>query len=246
MNDGDGDLFRLNRYLAMSGAGSRRNVENLVRSGRVSVNGTTVRDLSTRIRPGDDVRLDGLVVAPLSRYYLVMNKPVGVVCAVRDKFCPTVMDLVPEDALDAGVFPVGRLDKDSEGLLVLTNDGACAQGMIHPKNGIRKTYEVLLDREANPVDIESIRSGTIIGGKRIKPMHVGLVARKPERRWLSITLSEGVKREVRIMAASAGFRTLRLIRRKIGSLELRKIRPGESVKVNGDEIERMIFKGGTV
>ncbi len=246
MNDVDKGFFRLNRYLAMSSAGSRRNVENLVRSGRISINGMTVRDLSTRVRPGDNVCLDGLVVVPKPEVYLVMNKPVGIVCAVKDKYYPTVIDITPADAVEAGVFPVGRLDKDSEGLLILTNDGAFAQKIIHPEKGIGKTYEVLLEKEADQAGIEKLRMGTTIEGKRLIPLNVELVAREPERRWLSITLSEGVKREIRVMAKAAGFRVMRLIRRKIGHLELRKIRSGAIVRISGDELERMILKGGTV
>ena len=133
--------IRLNKYLASCGLASRRKAEEFVLSGRVALNGRVVRDLSTTVEETDTVTLDGKEVSPESRVYIVMNKPQGVVCAVEDRFDMTVIDVLPPAYSKFRLFPVGRLDKESEGLLVLTNDGDFAHFLMHPSSNIKRRVD---------------------------------------------------------------------------------------------------------
>ncbi|MDO9508777.1 MAG: pseudouridine synthase [Thermovirgaceae bacterium] len=244
--DPNGTPFRLNRFIAMCKAESRRNADSLIRSGRVEINGSTVRDLSFRVVSEDIIRVDGVHISPIKQVYLIMNKPKGLVCAVTDRFSRTVMDILPREISEAGVFPAGRLDKESEGLLVLTNDGEMAQRITHPSNRILKTYEVLSDRAVSRADLESLLQGTLFGPRIVRPSEARILSRDPAGRWLSITIAEGLKREVRLMAASRGFNVLRLVRRKIGGLELRDLPSGGFLLIEGDRLLAMIVDGGCV
>ena len=247
MPDQDESRFRLNRFIAMCGGGSRRSAEYLIRSGRVSVNGSTIRDLSLKVVPEDDeVRLDGVVIKMKPKSYLIVNKPRGMVCAVSDKFSRTVMDLLPPEISEAGVFPVGRLDKDSEGLLILTNDGAMSQKITHPGSRILKTYEVLVQRIVSGEELRDFMDGTSVGSRIVFPVEAKIIEKQPAGRWFSITIGEGLKREIRIMAESRGLRVIRLVRTKIGSLELRSLPSGRFLQVDGEELLEMIFCGGCI
>ena len=148
--------FRLNRFIATCGVGSRRSAESLIRSGRVQVNGSTVRDLSFRIAPEDEVMLDGAIISMKPKSYIILNKPRGMVCAVSDRFSRTVMDLLPMEILEAGVFPVGRFDKECEWLLILTNYGGFSHKITHPENRILKTYEVFVQRVVSGTEVHDL------------------------------------------------------------------------------------------
>jgi 23S rRNA pseudouridine2605 synthase len=247
ISDQEGGPLRLNRFIAMCGYGSRRSSESLIRSGRVRVNGSTVRDLSCRVVPGEDqVRLDDALISLKPKYYVIFHKPRGVVCAVSDRFSSTVIELLPRELSEAGVFPVGRLDKESEGLLLLTNDGSLSQKIAHPSGGMIKTYEVFVDRPVSVEELRSIADGTTVGVKVVLPVEVRSLKRTPSRRWISISISEGMKREVRLMITTRGLRVIRLVRRRIGFLELRDLPPGGFLKVEGERLLDMVFHGGIV
>ena len=144
--------MRLNRYLAAAGLGSRRACETIIIAGRVSINGRPCRELATTVSPGDSVKVDGRSVSVQENYYLLINKPVGYVSSASDELGrQTVFDLLPPGL--PRLFHVGRLDRDSEGLLLLTNDGALAQKLTHPRHEVEKDYEVALNKEFNPADI---------------------------------------------------------------------------------------------
>ncbi len=236
--------FRLNRFIAMCGGGSRRGADSLIRSGRVEVNGSTVRDLSFQVNSGEDiVRLDGAVLAIKKKQYIIMNKPKGLVCAVSDRFSGTVMDILPRNISEEGVFPAGRLDKDSEGLLILTNDGTMSHKITHPGSMILKTYEILVQRNVSSGELGSLMQGTQFGSRVVRPVEARIISGDPEGQWLSITIAEGIKREVRLMAESRGLKVIRLVRRKIGSLELRDLPSGGFIQVKGERLLEMIFYG---
>ena len=242
--------MRLNAYLASCGAASRRKSETIILEGRVRVNNKIILlpyfdvDLDH-----DEVNLDGKVIKPEGHVYIVMNKPVGYVCAVSDKYDPVVIDLLSKEDKLTRVFPVGRLDRDSEGLLILTNDGELANNITHPSKGVNKEYEALLNIEINSKQLERWRSGFDIeledgGTKNIKPLAVKVIEdREPSNRWLSIIIAEGVKREIRLMANKAGFAVQRLIRVKVGNMQLDdfNLSPGEYVKLSLSEINNKIF-----
>ncbi|MBQ9566373.1 MAG: rRNA pseudouridine synthase [Synergistaceae bacterium] len=239
--------MRLNAFLASCGLASRRKAEDLIRSGRVKVNDRIVLAPFFQVEPGTDaVQCDGQPVSASERVYVVMNKPAGVVCAVSDKYDPVVVALLPQRMQALRVWPAGRLDRESEGLLVLTNDGAFAQSFLHPSRGIHKEYEALLNIEINERQIARWREGFDIEGRHVAPLSLELLEREPRGRWVSIVIGEGLKREVRVMANLAGFSVQRLIRRRIGGMILKKLQPGEILDLSFSELYTKIFKGGDV
>ncbi|MGC1480165.1 MAG: pseudouridine synthase, partial [Chthoniobacterales bacterium] len=157
--------MRLNRFLASAGLGSRRACEDLIREGRVSVNGQAVESLATFVSPNDSVRVGRRVVRPKSHTYIILNKPAGYVCTRSDELQrKNVFDLLPDDI--GRLFHVGRLDKDSEGLLVLTNDGDLAQELTHPSHQVEKEYDVTLNQDFDRALIPKLLRGVHIEGGR--------------------------------------------------------------------------------
>ncbi len=239
----DGETLRLNRFLASCGLGSRRRVEkDLILAGRVTLNDRPVQNPAERVCSGDRVKVNEKVVTPCRKLYIVMNKPRGVVCSVRDRHSRTVLDILPDDLTGESPFPAGRLDKQSEGLLVLTNDGKFMQDLIHPSRGIPKTYHVLLDRRPTEIELESWRGGIPLGNRHLVPLNVRLL----KETWLEITLGEGIKREIRIMAEHHGFRIKRLVRRSIGQMSLRHLPPGHWREMAPSLLWKLINEGGMV
>lgn len=217
-----GEAVRLNRYLASCGHGSRRACDELIRLGRVTVNGGVVTDLATRVGPGDAVAVDGKGCREPERVILMLHKPKGVICSKVDlEDRPTVFQLLPPGL--PPLFYVGRLDVDSEGLLLMTNDGDLAERISHPRNKLPKVYEVLLDR---PFD-EKLRAAlmrgveTEFGFGRMEAVDV-LAGRR-----VRVVLSQGLKRQVRLMFRKVGFRVVGLRRTEIGGLKLGGLRPGQ-------------------
>lgn len=239
--------MRLNAFIASCGVASRRKSDDLVRQGRVTVNGKIVLAPFFQVDPdADKVVCGGRELSLSEHVYIVMNKPVGVVCAVSDKYDPVVVDLLPEDVRAKRVYPAGRLDRESEGLLILTNDGDFMQSVLHPSKGVRKCYEALLNIEINAKQLERWRGGFEIEGRHAAPLSLNVMDREPHGRWVEIELGEGLKREVRVMANMAGFSVQRLIRRRIGGLVLEKLAPGEFIYLSFSEICNKIDSGGTV
>ncbi|MBN1332305.1 MAG: rRNA pseudouridine synthase [Synergistales bacterium] len=244
--DKEDTYVRLNRFLAMCGFGSRRKVEEIIRDGRVSVDGSQVDVPSLMVSKKNLVCVDGERALPLKKVYLVMNKPEGVVCAVSDKYYRTVLDLLPVSMKDMGIFPVGRLDRMSSGLLIMTNDGELAQQVSHPSNNVSKSYEVLLNRAITGRDISKWKTGLSIEGKKLVPLSVEIIPREPSGRWIHITLREGIKREIRIMAQDLGYAVKMLTRKRIGKMELIFIPPGKYLSLGREELMDMIRNGGSL
>src|SRR5713226_10238220 len=203
---------RLARFLAHSGIASRRHAEELIAAGRVQVNDIVVTAQGTRIHPGrDEVRVDGRVVhqAP-ERVYVLLHKPVGYVCTLHDpQRRPTVLDLLPAELRRLRVYPVGRLDRDTSGLLLLTNDGAFALRMSHPRYATEKHYQALVQGCPSPASLATLRQGVTItedDGRRHKtaPAQVRVLQRTGTDCWLTISIHEGRKRQVRRMLAAVG------------------------------------------
>ncbi|MDR2176389.1 MAG: rRNA pseudouridine synthase [Synergistaceae bacterium] len=239
--------MRLNAFLAECGLASRRKGESLILDGRVKVNGKIVLAPYFDVAPETDaVECGGARVTPVPKVYVVMNKPAGVVCAVTDKYDPVVVDLLPPAVREKRVFPVGRLDRDSEGLLLLTNDGMFAQSVQHPSKGVTKEYEALLNIEIHPGQLERWRRGFEIEGKFVRPLSVEVMEKEPRARWLRVTVGEGLKREVRTMANLAGFSVTALLRRRIGRLTLKNLRAGQFVELSFSDVYTKIIEGGSV
>lgn len=225
---------RLQKVLARVGVGSRRACEELISAGRVRVNGV-VADLGRRVDPvRDRVEVDGAIigVAPDLVYYL-LNKPPGVVTTTSDpQGRPTVVELVPRRPR---VFPVGRLDADSEGLLLLTNDGMLAQRLAHPSGGVEKEYLVEVIGSPAPGAISRLRKGVLLEDGPTAPARVGRVAPNA----LRITIHEGRNRQVRRMCEEVGHPVTRLVRVRIGPLADRRLRPGGWRRLGAAEVRAL-------
>ena len=228
---------RLQKLLSAAGVCSRRAAEGYREAGRVTVNGETAH-LGVKADPDrDDVRLDGRPLAPRTeRSYLLLNKPRGVVTTLSDeKGRKTVADLV--SGCGGRVYPVGRLDLDSEGLLLRTDDGALAQRLTHPSHEAEKTYHVWV-RGAVEGAAERLARVTDLEGEPIRPARVETLGRGDREAKLAVTIHEGKNRQVRRMCAAAGLRVLRLKRVREGQLELGDLQAGRWRMLTQEEIDR--------
>lgn len=216
---------RIAKYLASCGVASRRKSEAIVEDGRVTLNGLTVVDLSTKVMPGDAVSLDGKPVKPKGGFiYIMLNKPRGYLTSVTDdRGRDTVMSLV--DAKDHRVFPVGRLDLDSEGLILLTDDGDFAYRLMHPGKNVDKTYYVSLSNPLKEENLHLLRIGIMLEDAMTAPAQVELM--HPSGLILRITIHEGRKRQVKRMIEAAGSKVLSLKRVAMGTLKLGGLKTGE-------------------
>jgi len=246
MDDNNKDTIRLNRYLALCGAGARRKVEEFIEAGRVTINGEVIAEPGRQVKHGDNVMFDGIRMVPVTQTYLIFNKPRGIICAVEDSREQTVIDVLPTGLDKLRLFPVGRLDRDSEGLIILTNDGLFAQDLIHPSKGITKTYEVELRKPLEEPLLIKWAAGVETEGLSLKPVSVRRLARTPMQCWFEVVLGEGIKREIRLMARALGNDVRKLVRRRIGRLELKNLGAGEFISVSKDELWSYILNGHTV
>ncbi len=223
--------IRLQKILSSAGVASRRASERLMAEGRVSVNGQTVLELGSRADPDkDDVRVDGRPIKrETRRIYLLLNKPRGYVTTRSDpEGRPTVLDLVP--GLHAYVYPVGRLDYDSEGLLILTNDGDLAAALMHPSHEVAREYHARVRGVPDGHAMERLSRGVVLDGRKTGIAEVALVAagvgQHGDQGLLSITLHEGRTRQVRRMCEAVGHPVVRLRRVRIGPLRDATLEPG--------------------
>lgn len=242
IEDGTEYPIRLNRYIASCGVSSRRGADELIASGSVKVDGVVVTAPGTILHAPSRVEIDGREISTKPLVYIAMNKPRGVLSAVRDKRDRTVIDLLPPRLKELGVFPVGRLDKDSEGLIILTNDGEFAQSVLHPSNGVRRTYDVTLERPVNDMYLEKWRRGTEIEGRMARPISVDRMSAHE----LRVVLGEGFKREIRLIARALGNRVSKLKRIAFGDFYIQKLPSGGICEYNNREIIELIFGGHAV
>lgn len=217
-----GEIVRLQKYIAMSGAASRRKAEEMIEAGRVRVNGEMVREMGTKVEIGaDKVSLDGKELSlSTKKYYIMLNKPVGYLSTVSDQFDrPTVIDLI-SDEIRSRIFPVGRLDYDTEGLLILTNDGDFTYKVTHPKFELGKTYIATVGSGLTISGINSLRRGVRLEDFKTSPAQVEILDSEPGRTRVKITIHEGKNRQVRRMFEAIGTKVLKLERIAIGKVEL--------------------------
>ena len=224
-------------YLARAGAGSRRSCDELVRSGVVSVNGETVTFPRQKIGPDDVVAVNGEPVEPRELRYLLVNKPRGVASTRSDPHADRVIvDLVPNGRT---LFPVGRLDVDTTGLIVLTNDGALANYLMHPRYGVPKTYSVRVRGKVGRRALAALRSGVELEDGMTAPAEVTLKKQSAKTALLELTIHEGRKHQVRRMCAAVGLPVEELHRRRYGPITDKGLEPGGHRELNGDEIEAL-------
>lgn len=219
---------RLQKIIAQAGLASRRGAEEMIRGGRVSINKQVVRQLGTKADIArDEIRLDGLLICPeVEKTYLMLNKPSGYVTTLHDpRQRHIVTELLP---LELGrLFPVGRLDYDSEGLLIMTNDGDFAQQLMHPRFRIPKTYEVKIKGKLSPAELRNLLQGVPLSDGRFLPENLRVLRVNEKSTWLIMTLRSGKNRIIRRAFAALGYEVLELVRVSIGSLELGKLKTGE-------------------
>ena len=212
--------MRINKYLASCGIASRRNSEKLIQEGRVKINGRVVTELATDVRERDKVEVDGNAVSAIERHvYLMLNKPKGCLCTVSDdRGRKTVMDYLPER--NERLFPVGRLDYDTEGLLLLTTDGDFANLLTHPSACVPKTYVAKVEGAIDEAELNVLRRGVILDGKKTKPAKVQFLGYEGELTRIEVIISEGRNRQVRRMFEAIGKNVVFLKRTQIGPLRL--------------------------
>ena len=235
---------RLNRFIAQSGICSRREADNVIASGRVQINGRRVYELGIQVNPEQDsVKVDGKVIQVESKkVYFIFHKPKNVMTTMSDpEGRPCIADYTKQMGLR--VYPVGRLDWGSEGLLLLTNDGDFANKVMHPKHAVTKTYLVKVDGNPQEAHLEKLKKGiSIIGGKvKAKSVSLAHVGESDQYKWVRIIITEGKNQQVRKMFEKIGFDVLRLRRVAIGQLKLGSLRPGE-MKSLGPKQTSMIFE----
>jgi 23S rRNA pseudouridine2605 synthase len=233
-------MERLHKVLARAGVASRRAAEALIAAGRVTVNGTAVTRLGTQVDPDRDaIKVDGARVktAPEAPLYLMLHKPRGVVTTLSDpEGRPTVRDYLR--GIRGRVFPVGRLDFASEGLLLLTTDGALARDLMHPSRGVPKTYAAKVRGTPSAEALRRLAKGVVVEGRKTLPARVRLLEAGTNA-WVEVTVVEGRKHQVRHMFDAVGHRVQRLRRIRYGGVELGPLPPGALRSLTPREVERL-------
>ena len=233
-------LVRLQKFLAEAGVASRRHCEELIEAGKVSVNGQTVRILGTKIDPEQDrVTVDGQPVAIEQKVYIALNKPAGVLCTNRDTHQrKRAVDLLPRSM--PRLYTVGRLDKDTEGLLLLTNDCTFSLRLTHPRYKMRKTYLVEVEGELNNAEIARLLEGVRSEGEWLRAEKVFAVRTKMNATELRLILGEGKKRQIRRMMLVIGHPVKRLVRLAIGPVELGNLAISQWRYLTHEEIRKLM------
>jgi 23S rRNA pseudouridine2605 synthase len=227
--------MRLAKYIAHSGVASRRHAERLVTSGRVEVGGRRVVDPALDVDDSSDVRVDGRPIGRERHEYYLLNKPVGVVSTAHDPEGRTkVTDLVPSPAR---LYPVGRLDADTSGLILLTNDGELANRLTHPSFEVGKTYRARVRGSVGESALERLRAGVLLDDGRTAPARVSVLGRRGRDTELELTIHEGRKRQLRRMCEAVGNPAIELERIRFGPLELGALSPGDFRRLEPEEID---------
>ncbi|SDH64519.1 ribosomal small subunit pseudouridine synthase A [Alteribacillus persepolensis] len=233
--------MRIDKLLANSGYGSRKEVKQLLKQGAVEVDGKKAKNGSVHVNPeSEEVTVLGEVLEYREFIYLLMNKPQGVISATVDDMHETVIDLLEMEDAVRDPFPVGRLDKDTEGLILLTNDGKFSHALTSPKKGVKKTYEATIDQEVTEADVNTFRKGVVLDdGYQTKPAQL---IRKDPAAEVALTITEGKFHQVKRMFEAVGKKVLYLKRVEIGSLALdESLEPGEYRDMTKEEVE-MLFE----
>lgn len=237
-DDGSAHLERLQKVLAAAGLGSRRACEEYIVSGRVTVDGQTVRELGAKVDPRrQDIRVDEERIRPERKQFFLLNKPKGVLSTNHDPSGrPRVIDLFPPKTR---LFTVGRLDENTEGLMIVTNDGELANRLAHPRYQVPRTYKALVAGVPTAESLEQLRQGFYFTEGKFRVQRVRLVKAGKDSAILELILAEGQNREVRRLLARIGHKVMQLKRVAFGPLKLGDLKPGEYRPLNGEEIRRL-------
>lgn len=229
--------MRINKYIAQAGVASRRKADELIENGNVKVNGAVLREPGYDVQEGDRVAVNGREISGAQKMeYVLINKPLGMVTTVEDdKDRLTVMDVVKD--IDARLFPVGRLDYNTSGALIMTNDGELAYRLTHPKHEVYKTYRALVSGVLSNERAARLRRGVDIGGFVTSPAKVKIIRGTQHSTLVEIAIHEGKNRQVRKMFAAVGNPVQELERVAIGDIRLGRLKPGHYRKLTREEIE---------
>ena len=232
-------MERLQKIIAKAGVASRRKAEELIKNGKVKVNGNTVVELGFKASGTDIIEIDGNVLKSEDKVYYLLNKPRGVVTTVSDeKNRKTVIDLIKEEKR---IYPVGRLDYDTTGILLLTNDGELTNLLTHPKNEIEKVYIAKIKGIITPKDLMILKNGVVIDGFKTSKARVKLrkIDKKMDTSIVELTIHEGKNHQVKKMFDKIGYEVLKLKREKIANLDLTGLKSGEYRKLSTKEVKEL-------
>jgi pseudouridine synthase len=232
---------RLHKIIARSGIASRRKAEILIQEGRVKVNGAVVNELGTQVDPHRVViDIDDMPITPAeNKVYVLLNKPHGYITSTRDpEGRPTVLQLI--NNIQERIFPVGRLDYDTEGLLLMTNDGQFAQILQHPRHEVDRTYLVKIKGLPSPAKLEKLQQGIYIEGMKTNKARIRIVRRSQKNMWLELILREGRNRQIKKMFEAIGHSALRIIRTKFGPIHLDDLPTGSYRFLKKKEIDAIM------
>lgn len=239
-------MIRLQKYMASAGVASRRQCEELIRAGKVTVDGAP-GEIGMSVDPDKvEVRVDGRLVKPPHSYvYLMLNKPAGCVSTCSDeKDRKTVLDCL--GGVSERVYPIGRLDYNTEGLLLLTNDGNFANQLAHPRHSVAKKYLTVIDGDIDDVDVRRLEAGVMIDGRRTAPAVVRVLHREPGRTELMVIIREGRNRQIRKMFETVGKRVTYIKRVAVGSLPLGDLKRGQYRHLSAAEIDKLRRDAGAL
>lgn len=234
-------MERLQKVMAHAGVASRRSAEKLITDGHVTVNGQTVTELGVKVGKHDQITVDGVTIQTEMPVYLLMNKPRQVVSTAHDdKHRKTVIDLL-DDEIKERVYPVGRLDYDTTGLILLTNDGTLANQLTHPKYEVDKTYVAKVQGIPTNEELKQLRKGVRIEGKLTAPAKSKLLSSDQSRKTaiVSLTIHEGKNHQVKKMLQSIGHPVMKLKRETYAFLTLKGVQPGEFRDLNPEEVKQL-------
>jgi len=232
--------IRISRYLAMSGVSSRRKSEEIVLAGKIKVNGKTVKDLSFKINPEDIVEYDGKKISYENKVVIALNKPPGYLSTVKDNFKrKTVLDLLDEKIKQLRLYPAGRLDYNSRGLIILTNDGNLAYKLTHPGFSIPKTYQVKIRGHLSGDDIIKIKKGIEVEGRDLIAESIKIVKNGKDYCIIEIKIKEGRKRIIRKALLKIGHAVIDLQRVSIGKFNIGKIKEGSYILLSQENITKL-------
>lgn len=229
-------MERLQKYIANCGVTSRRKAEELILDGKVEVDGQIINELGFKVNGSEVIKVDGNIINKVEKYiYIKLNKPTGVITSVKDQYDrQTVIDIVD---VEDRIYPVGRLDYDTSGLLLLTNDGDLANKLMHPKFEVDKIYEATISGKINGTQVGQLERGVDIGDFTTSPAQVEVVKNDRSTSIVKITIHEGKNRQVRRMFEAVGKEILRLRRVKFGDITLRGLKTGDWEYLSEEEIE---------
>lgn len=232
--------MRLAKYLAESGVSSRRQAEELIAQGKVKVNDKTIKEVVFKIKTGDRVEYQGKIIKPQKKVYLLLNKPAGYISSLSDpQGRPRVIDLLGD--IETRVFPVGRLDYDTEGLLLLSNDGEFSNLMIHPRYSIPKKYRVWVQGRVKPSVIRQLEQGVALEDGITAPAKLSFLSSRKGQSLLELEIREGRKRQIKRMCLAVGHRVIKLERTSLAFLNLEGVPRGQFRFLSDSEVEKLFL-----